>query len=81
SKELHQLSDCAIPGPVEIGQHRNDCVGRFVAAALLEVDHFYPYLLKTGRVASIRIRRDGSALVARDRNPYPQIAYGVRPMV
>jgi hypothetical protein len=77
--EWHAWGNTQAYALLSAGQHfaRQD----YRAAALLEVDHFYPYLLKTGRVASIRIRRDGSALVARDRNPYPQIAYGVRPMV
>lgn len=53
----------------------------YVASALKEVDNFYPYLLKTGMAESIQIRAEGKAFVEVARSRYPQIAYGVRPMI
>ena len=53
----------------------------YVASALREVDNFYPYILRTGFAGSIRVRRDGDGFVEAGRDPYPQIAYGVRPMI
>lgn len=53
----------------------------YVASALKEVDNFYPYLLRTGFAASIEIRCEGARCVEVGRRRYPQIAYGVRPMI
>lgn len=53
----------------------------YVASALKEVDNFYPYLLRNGFAESIQIRGEGTAFVEVARSPYPQIAYGVRPMI
>lgn len=53
----------------------------YIASALLEVDNFYPYLLKTGLAEAIEIRAEGGGHVEVSRRQYPQIAYGLRPMV
>lgn len=53
----------------------------YVASALKEVDNFYPYLLKNGFAESIQIRADNGVYREVSRNAYPQIAYGVRPMI
>ncbi|RDE04979.1 hypothetical protein DVW87_15600 [Sphingomonas aracearum] len=51
----------------------------FTASALIEVDHFYPYLMEHGMLASFTLRPGAveSAEIAR----FPQIAYGISPMV
>jgi len=53
----------------------------FIASALLEVDHFYPYLMEKGLPASIAIRREGEDYSPVLEKKFPQIAYGLRPMV
>jgi hypothetical protein len=60
-----------------------EALGRddYVASAMKEVDNFYPYLLKSGFAETIQIRGEGGAFIEVARRPYPQIAYGVRPMI
>ncbi len=60
-----------------------EALGRkdYVASALKEVDNFYPYLLRVGFAASIELRGEGAGYVEVARSRYPQIAYGVRPMI
>lgn len=53
----------------------------YIASALKEVGSFYPYLLKSGLAESIDIRGEGNAYVEVARRRYPQIAYGIRPMI
>lgn len=50
----------------------------FTASALREVDHFHPYLLRTGMRSAFALRGDGKAY---DAERFPQIAYGVSPMI
>lgn len=64
----------------------------FTASALVEVDHFYPYLLDHGMLASfsldpagsgeerVAVRGDGSVDPAWGVH-FPQIAYGLSPMI
>lgn len=60
-----------------------EALGRrdYIASALTEVDHFYPYLLRTGFAEAIEIRGQGARYVEVSRRRFPQIAYGVRPMI
>ena len=53
----------------------------FTRSALAEVDGFYPYLLRTGMLSSFALRRISDRLEASDVQRFPQIAYGVSPMV
>lgn len=53
----------------------------FTASALTEVDHFYPYLLKTGMRSTFALRSDGQGYKPYDAQRFPQIAYGIAPMV
>lgn len=53
----------------------------FTRSALAEVDGFYPYLLRTGMVSSFALQRTDGGLRAVDLKRYPQIAYGLSPMV
>jgi hypothetical protein len=56
---------------------RND----YLASALLEIDHFYPYLLEQGFAASIQIQEVDGVVRELSKTKFPQIAYGIRPMV
>jgi hypothetical protein len=53
----------------------------YTKAALREIDHFYPYLLENGFAEAFWIQKEGEQLVESKRNSFPQIAYGIRPMV
>ncbi|PHZ85091.1 hypothetical protein [Paremcibacter congregatus] len=53
----------------------------YIESALREVDYFYPYLLKNGLVESLSIRRDEAGYSEIHKRHFPQIAYGIRPMV
>ncbi|MDP9057211.1 MAG: hypothetical protein M3N34_07815, partial [Pseudomonadota bacterium] len=57
--------------------HRSD----YIASGLAEVDHFYPYLLNHGYLAEMVVAQTGRGVIATHRARYPQIAYGIRPMV
>jgi len=55
----------------------------FIESALKEIDNFYPYLLEHGFAEALWIQKaaDSSGFTEVKRNSYPQIAYGLRPMV
>lgn len=53
----------------------------WIRAALIEVDHFYPYLLAEGFAEAIEFRAEGARVIETARQRFPQIAYGLRPMV
>jgi len=53
----------------------------YVRGGLLEVDYFYPYLIRRGYLSSLKIRKVGDQYVAIRQERFPQIAYGIRPMV
>lgn len=53
----------------------------FISSALIEVDHFYPYLLQNGMLASFSLRRSSTGTEAVDVQRFPQIAYGLSPMI
>ena len=53
----------------------------YTRSALTEIDNFYPYLLNTGFSDSILIRRESSGYSEIKKNRFPQISYGIRPMV
>ena len=47
-----------------------------------EIDNFYPYLLENGFAEALWIKKTGEDNFSEiKRNVYPQIAYGLRPMV
>ncbi len=53
----------------------------FTASALREVDRFYPYLLDKGMVSGFAVTRKDGRWQAKDVQRFPQIAYGISPMV
>ncbi|WP_404334453.1 hypothetical protein AB2M62_13305 [Sphingomonas sp. MMS12-HWE2-04] len=53
----------------------------FTASALREVDLFYPYLLEHGMLSSFTLRRMAGQAEAAEVQRFPQIAYGISPMV
>jgi hypothetical protein len=54
---------------------------KYIDAALKEVEHFYPYLLKNGFAEAFWISKESGQILETKRNRFPQIAYGIRPMV
>jgi hypothetical protein len=54
---------------------------RLVQLALREVKHFYPFCLEQGYLNSFNMAVDSSGPVMHDLLQFPQIAYGIRPMV
>ncbi|MGN5375039.1 hypothetical protein [Sphingomonas hankookensis] len=53
----------------------------FIDSALREVDHFYPYLLRIGMRSGFTLQGAGDGFTARDAQRFPQIAYGISPMI
>ncbi|MDP5281129.1 hypothetical protein Q9Q95_19550 [Sphingomonas sp. DG1-23] len=53
----------------------------FIASALREVDLFYPYLLEHGMLSSFTLRVRAGRAEAVEVQRFPQIAYGISPMV
>lgn len=54
----------------------------YIDSALKEIDNFYPWLLNNGFVEAIWIKKKAAdGYVETQRNSYPQIAYGLRPMI
>ena len=54
----------------------------YIDSALKEIDNFYPYLLKNGFAEAFWIHKtEENSYVEIKKNSYPQIVYGLRPMV
>lgn len=54
---------------------------QFTAKALVEVDNFYPWLLKNGMKSSFVVAKNGDQIQLISEKSFEQIAYGIRPMV
>lgn len=54
---------------------------KYIDSALKEIDNFYPKVLKNGLAEAFWIKKSGDVFTETQRNNYPQIAYGLRPMV
>lgn len=62
------------------GQKFND--QEYIDSALKEIDNFYPYLLENGLAEAFWIQKGGdNSFFEIKRNNYPQITYGLRPMI
>jgi len=53
----------------------------YIDSALKEIDNFYPYLLNNGFAEAFWIKRKRENYIEIKRSAYPQITYGLRPMV
>jgi len=53
----------------------------YTASGLAEIDHYYPYLLKRGYLGGLTVGKVNGRYVELHADRYPQIAYGIRPMV
>ena len=53
----------------------------YIESALLEIDHFYPYLMKENFPAYFRIKKVKDRFEIIDQQQFPQIAYGFRPII
>ncbi len=54
----------------------------YIDSALKEIDNFYPYLLQNGFAEAFWIKKtEENSYTEIKRNSYPQIAYGLRPMI
>lgn len=53
----------------------------FIQAALQEVEYFYPYCLAQGMMCEWQAFKEAGDSIRLDIQRFPQIAYGVRPMV
>ena len=53
----------------------------FIERALIEVDNFYPWLIQNGWLNYFTVKKSGGIyeIIAQER--FPQIAYGIRPVV
>ncbi|MBO0931598.1 hypothetical protein [Fibrella aquatilis] len=53
----------------------------WITAARKEIDNFYPYLLKEGFLESFSVEARDGGIGLLQSNKFPQIAYGIRPMI
>jgi len=53
----------------------------YIDSALKEIDSFYPKLVQSGYAEEYFIQANGDGFSEISRKKYPQIAYGIRPMV
>lgn len=53
----------------------------YIDSALLEIENFYPWMLQNGFAEAFWINKMNNNFIEVNRNEYPQIAYGVRPML
>ncbi len=52
-----------------------------IEKALREVDHFYPFLMKEQYLCAFSVKKSGEEILLMREDQFPQIAYGIRPMV
>ena len=65
---------------LKVGQKFNN--QEYIDSALKEIDNFYPYILKNGFAEAFWIQKTAENEYKEiKRNDYPQIMYGLRPMV
>ncbi|MFZ1808863.1 MAG: hypothetical protein WAU36_16650 [Cyclobacteriaceae bacterium] len=65
---------------LKAGQKLNN--QEYIASAMLEIDHFYPYMLKNGFAEAFWTeKKEDDTYQEIKRNDYPQIVYGLRPMI
>jgi len=53
----------------------------FIDKALVEVDNFYPWLMKNGYLNYFVLKRTKGSYETTEQQKFPQIAYGIRPVV
>jgi hypothetical protein len=53
----------------------------YIESALLEIDHFYPYLVENNYPAFFRLKKNNGQFKIIDNQLFPQIAYGFRPII
>ncbi len=54
----------------------------YIDSALKEIDSFYPYLLENGFAEAFWVQKTSDTIYSEvKRNKYPQITYGLRPMI
>ena len=56
-------------------------IDQFINAGLNEVKHFYPYCIEQKFISEFRLVRSIDSLRLRDLESFPQISYGIRPMI
>ncbi|MGK9476275.1 hypothetical protein [Melioribacter sp. OK-6-Me] len=54
---------------------------RLLDAALNEIKNFYPYLIEKGYLNEFKIEKKGNLINILEVKRFPQIAYGIRPMI
>jgi len=65
---------------LKVGQEFNN--QNYIDSALKEIDNFYPYLLKKGFAEAFWIKKtEENSYTEIKRSSYPQIVYGLRPMI
>ncbi|WP_308990641.1 hypothetical protein QLS71_004075 [Mariniflexile litorale] len=64
---------------LKVGQVFNN--QEYIDSALLEIENFYPWMLQNGFAEAFWINKVANKFIEVNRNKYPQIAYGVRPML
>jgi hypothetical protein len=53
----------------------------YIDKALVEVDNFYPWLIKNGYLNYFNLKKSEGKYEITEQQKFPQIAYGIRPMV
>ena len=54
---------------------------QFIDAGINEVKYFYPYCIEQDFISEFRLVRNNDSLLMHDLHPFPQISYGMRPMI
>ena len=54
---------------------------QFIDAGINEVKYFYPYCIEQNFISEFRLVRNNDSLLMHDLHPFPQISYGMRPMI
>jgi len=54
---------------------------QFINAGLNEVKHFYPYCIEQNFISEFSLIRNNDSLLLREVESFPQISYGIRPMI
>jgi hypothetical protein len=75
----HAYGNCQAYALLRAGVLLNNT--NFIDKALVEVDNFYPWLIKNGYMNYFTIKKADGKYKITDQEKFPQIAYGIRPVV
>jgi len=75
----HAWGNSQAPALISAGRLLNN--KDFIDAGLKEVNNFYPFVIENNYLSNFIVERSADSVIIKNSSQFPQIAYGIRPMV